>query len=146
MRPYSDLQSIFSYRLSRARRVIENTFGILVARWRLFRGPIMASRDNAVRYTMAALCLHKYLRQTESATYCPAGFIDSEDSSGGIKLGEWPSVVARNTNDLLRPRNIRGSRYSLKATEMMDALRSYTNSDVGSVPWQWEYIRRTGEE
>ena len=52
MRPYSgslnEQQSFFNYRLSRARRVIENTFGILVARWRLFRGPIRASRDNVV--------------------------------------------------------------------------------------------------
>ena len=86
MRPYpgkllDERQRIFNYRFPRARRVIENAFAILVARWRIFRGPIRASLENVEHYTMIVICQHNYLQQTENASYCPTGFVDSYGGS-----------------------------------------------------------------
>ena len=67
LRPYpgnlTDSQKVFNYRLSRSRRTIENTFGILASRWRIFRRPIKAKVENAQRYSLAAIGLHNYLQQ-----------------------------------------------------------------------------------
>ena len=49
--------------MSRARSVIENCFGILVVRWRIFRSPIQASVQTVVQITQAA--------RTYIAVYCP---------------------------------------------------------------------------
>ncbi|XP_065067590.1 putative nuclease HARBI1 [Rhopilema esculentum] len=149
MRPYpgslNEDQRIFNYRLSRARRVIENTFGIMVARWRLFRGPIRASRENVVRYVLAAVCLHNYLRQTENAVYCPNGFVDSEDSSGQILPGEWRRLASDGMG-LQNIQRVRGSRHTANATAIRNALKQYLCSEAGSVPWQLAYIQRTGDK
>ena len=48
LRPYPgqgipEEQRIFNYRLSRARRVIENAFNILATRWQVFIQPIQST-------------------------------------------------------------------------------------------------------
>lgn len=66
-------QSLDDYRDSNPRPVIEKTFGILVARWRIFNVPINASVENIGNYVKAVAVLHNYLRQTKSAAYCTFG-------------------------------------------------------------------------
>ena len=64
MRPYpgklTKKQRIFDYRLSRARRTIENAFGILCTRWRMFYTPVRAKVENVENYVLACLSLHSY--------------------------------------------------------------------------------------
>ena len=94
LRPYPgknlpEPQAVFNYRLSRARRIIENSFGILAARWRIFTRPIIAEPTKVVAYTKAAIAMHNYLRTTESSVYCPLGFIDGEDGARNVIEGSW---------------------------------------------------------
>lgn len=147
LRPYSgrdlpeDLR-IFNYRLSRARRVIENVFGILAARWQVFHRPIQASVETTEYMVKAAVCLHNYLRQTNNACYCPAGFVDSQDNTGQIQPGEWRSIVNDLGNGALRPLpNRRGTRYPQSAVAVRDLMTAYVNSEQGAVPWQWAHVR-----
>ncbi|KAF0697247.1 protein ANTAGONIST OF LIKE HETEROCHROMATIN PROTEIN 1-like, partial [Aphis craccivora] len=51
MKPYSGVHDkgngkrVFNYRLSRARRVVENAFGIMASVFRVFRRPILLNSD-----------------------------------------------------------------------------------------------------
>ena len=76
MRPYPgrnlpQAQAIYN-RLSHAKRIIENTFGILASRWRIFQRPIIATPDRVVAFTKAAIALLNFLQVTESPMYCPS--------------------------------------------------------------------------
>ncbi len=90
MRPYASKQTaesfekrIFNYRLCRARRIIENCFGILVARWRIFLKPIEAHPKNADKYVKCAIVLHNYLMKSEERkTYVPSVLVDQDDGKG----------------------------------------------------------------
>jgi hypothetical protein len=68
-RPYpgkylTEEKRIYNYRLSRARRTIENAFGIMVARWRILTHSIPTSVDTADKIVQETVCLHNFLRQS----------------------------------------------------------------------------------
>ena len=72
MKPYGSHgltvdQRIYNYRLSRARRVAENAFGIMCSRFRIFGKPIELSADKAKIITIAACCLHNLLLRNASS-------------------------------------------------------------------------------
>ncbi|KAM4026827.1 uncharacterized protein ACNLHF_022691 [Anomaloglossus baeobatrachus] len=81
---------IFNYRLSRARRVVENAFGIMANRFRVFHTP-MNMKLESIDYVVLACCvLHNFLRRRDAIGYCPPGFVDSVDPTNGeVELGEW---------------------------------------------------------
>jgi len=81
MKPYSktglsNYERIFNYRLSRARRVVENAFGILVWRFVIFSGPIELKPDTTDKVIFAACSLHNWLRKTSANTYLSPQAVD----------------------------------------------------------------------
>ena len=54
-------KKVFDYRLLRARRIIENSFGIATARFRIFRRPMNAKVSTAKSVTKAVVGLHSFL-------------------------------------------------------------------------------------
>jgi hypothetical protein len=75
---------VFNYRLSRARRVVENVFGILASRFRVFGRPIEVKVKNVDLILKASCVLHNWLRITSSKRYFPSGCVDIEDHSTRI--------------------------------------------------------------
>lgn len=148
MKPYSgkDLtepERVFNYRLSRARRTIENAFGILAAKWRIFRRPIRASVNLVENITRATVCLHNYLQLTDNAAYIPEKFVDSEDSTGNIIHGDWRKVV-ENDRGMRNLGRLAGNRYKFEASKVRNDFNSYFNQE-GQVSWQLHHVRNCGK-
>ena len=61
-------KAIFNYRLSRARMVVENAYGILAMCWRLFDRRIALCADNADKIIKAYCILHNFLTPTKDFT------------------------------------------------------------------------------
>nr|CAH7743072.1 unnamed protein product [Callosobruchus chinensis] len=74
MRPYgghhlSYQQKIFNCRISRARRYIECTFGILSNKWRIFHRPITLNIDLAKNIVETCCILHNFVRSRDGYAY-----------------------------------------------------------------------------
>nr|CAI5830357.1 unnamed protein product [Callosobruchus analis] len=73
MKPYqqkgiSHEEKIFNYRLCRARRVVENVFGILASRFRIFLQPIAIDIESIDAVVLACCALHNFLRKRSKKT------------------------------------------------------------------------------
>lgn len=89
-------QQIFNCRLSRGRRCIENAFGILVARFRIFHRVINAYPEIVDAIVRAAVCLHNFIKSNDDANiYCPTNYADHYDNQGNVVDGEWRNGVPK---------------------------------------------------
>jgi hypothetical protein len=125
MRPYSGRglpqdKRIFNYRLSRARRTVESAFGLLAARWRIYRRAIIANPDAVVDYIKATCALHNFV------------------GVSGSDLQEF----SHPTFNALKPITLSASNHSSReAQRIRDDFRNYFVLE-GSVPWQYDSLNR----
>lgn len=85
--PLSLQQGIFNYRLSRVRRISDNTCGILVERFRIFEKPISVTVETLTWIIKATCALHNWFRKSTSRTYFSTGCVKIEN--GTMIPGEW---------------------------------------------------------
>ncbi|XDV13001.1 hypothetical protein PO909_001525 [Leuciscus waleckii] len=142
MKPYSfrqmDYQQrVFNYRLSRGRRVVENGFGILANRWRVFLTTIMLNADKVQKVALACVCLHNYLCGIRSDTYAPPALIDSEDGDHRFVEGTWRQD---GLGAMLPLQPGKPCNSSMAAKQIREKLKSYFVSSAGKVSWQDNYI------
>ncbi|XP_061564578.1 uncharacterized protein LOC133419420 [Cololabis saira] len=124
-------QKIYNYRLSRARRVVENAFGILANRFRVLRTTLCLEPDKVVSVVSACLCLHNFLLQQRCDAYAPPGYVDGEDAEHGLVEGAW-----RTEGELECVWTGRAGKPSVEAEQQREALCHYFLSPAGRVWWQ----------
>jgi len=100
---------VYNYRTSRARVVIENAFGILVARWRILLTKINCFPENVEKIVLPAIDLHNFIKlnSSEGSSYCSEGFVDTEDADCNIHPGDWRKEIndATTNNSKLSSNN-----------------------------------------
>ncbi len=125
-------QHVFNYRLSRARRVVENAFGILANRFRVFLTTIALEPSKITNVVLAACCLHNMLID-EQPTYISA--VDQENENHQEGGGCWRTDLRLESMEKTKTRNC-----SLSAKTQRQLLKTYFNSKSGSVSWQERMI------
>ena len=122
-------ETVFNYRLSRARRCIENSFGILTNRWRCITTTMAQTPNNVMNIVHACVCMHNLMRRRYPVHHA-ALVHDRED---GEQVQNW-----REDTLLASLQAIRGNRGTREARIQREYLKAYYNSPVGALPWQEE--------
>lgn len=131
-------QQIYNYRQSRGRRVIENTFGLYVATWRIYKTEIDADLDLIDQIVMSTACLHnlRLILNERRNNYIPADFFD-EERNGSFVPGEW----RKTDSELFQIAPQSGRHSSAEAVRTRNELAEYFLT-AGAVPWQHEMINK----
>lgn len=133
MRPFPDYKlrghenrQVFNYRLSRARRVSENAFGILSKRFRIYQRRLQLTTTNVDTVVLATCVLHNYLRIHSSPVLDETYLNDEADDIAPQGLQPLQRVGGSSSGQGLKVRQI---------------YMAYFNSKSGEVMWQYRRVR-----
>ena len=122
--------NIFFYRLSRGRRLIENTFGIAAAKWRLLLKSIELDINNATLAVQAIVCLHNFIVEEDGGVDYLA---DTDEREGA-----WRADVQNPLESIAIEGQIRGHR-TANADFIRQSSVAYFNGE-GAVDFQNDMV------
>ena len=133
--PKGSKERIFHYRICRARRVVENVFGLSSSVFRVLHKPVLLEPEEAQLVVMTIACLHNLLRRIPdwAAIYTPPGTFDCEEN-GRVIEGSWRAMSNENMISLFSIRKL-ARKSPMKAKEIREELAVYFLSG-GRVEWQ----------
>jgi len=133
--PKDSKERIFNCRICRARRIVENVFGLSSSVFRVLRKPVLLEPEKAQLVAMTIACLHSFLRRSpdSAAIYTPPGTFDYEEN-GRVIEGNWRAMSTENMTTLF-PIKKTARKPPLKAKEIGEELAAYFLSG-GRVEWQ----------
>lgn len=129
MKPYPQRgltysQKIFNYRLSRARRMIESSFGILANRFRVLQQIINLGPKKVEGIILACVALHNFLATENGVSYTEPGMVSEIPQT-------LPKIQTQSVN-----------KSSNEARMIRNEFCEYFCSEIGSVSWQDDAIIR----
>lgn len=130
MRPFPRRQltnekRIYNYRLSRARRIVECAFGIMVKRFNVLENKMLVGPEKATKITRAICVLHNLIMTRE--VNLTEIHNEIENHHNQIEIRNEANIVHHN-------------RSSVAAIEQRNKFMDFFNSENGSVPWQDRYL------
>lgn len=136
MKPYSSRgltndERILNYRLSRARRVSENAFGLLVHRFRVLLNTAYHRPKTVKLITKTCVVLHNLWRTRYPKSHI--ALVDQpETEDSNFVPGAWRR--GRNLDDTIHV--VAANRDLRVGKRQRNLLKHWVNSEVGRVPWQ----------
>ena len=139
-RELTECQMVLNYRLSRARRIIENTLGILVHRFRVLLHPMALRKpEHAEKVIKACVCLHNYLtKEVVSVASVLAHLSQAHCGETQCSKCEREETEHLDNECLAKLHALPGQRFKDEAHAVRELLADYINGP-GAVEWQWEY-------
>lgn len=124
LRPYpgaslDDSKRIFNYRLSRARRVAENAFGILTSKFRVYHRQLQIQPGTADKVVKATCVLHNFIMKKRRFEH---------------RSESWNSEAGRV--DVVERLQFLGNHATQDAQDIRNSFKEYFNSAAGAVSWQ----------
>lgn len=130
MRPYPGKQAqadrkkrIYNYRHSRARRIVESTFGVLAAKWRVYTKPFEIPVQKVDKIVLATCVLHNFLLKNKGGAANQTLDIDDD-------------VIDNQTNTCFGDLRVANTSARKEYFVVRDDFKEFFSSSTGSVSWQ----------
>ena len=128
-------RKLYNYRVSRARRIVENAFGIMASRFRIFHSQINLRPERIESVVMASCALHNFLIKTVPNSYSPPDCFDRENTEDGTTVSGFHT---NNSNMESLNNRTQGNTANDAKKVRADFINYFVNE--GAVPWQHNFI------